>query len=115
MKIAFALLFFLVSSHSALAQPAETYVTSGVGVLCVRFTDIKEAMTAAASGDMAWIKSLDCAKVSENLPVVVIDQLKSTSDFDPWKVRITLPDGRGASVWGPVFAFRKATDTRKKD
>ena len=107
MKIAIVLLSILAFGHCAQAQDAEKYVTSGEGVLCVRFSDLREALKALISGDIAWVRSLDCVKVMEGMPVTVIEQIQSTSDGNPWKVRITLPSGRGASVWGPVFAFKK--------
>lgn len=115
MRLLITIPLVLMSGVYAAAQDGEKYVTSKVGILCVRFTDVREAVKAASSSDEAWLRSLDCVFVPENLPVTVIDQLQSTGDLDPWKVRITLPNGRGASVWGPVFAFKKASAAQKKD
>lgn len=107
MKWLVIILLTLMPGAYAIAQDSEKYVTSEVGILCVRFTDIREAVKAKSSGDDAWLRSLDCVFAPADLPVTVIDRLKSIGYLDPWKVRITLPNGRGASVWGPVFAFKK--------
>lgn len=68
MKIGIVLLSILASSHCAYAQGEEKYVTSGIGVLCVRFSDLREALKAFVSGDMAWVRSLDCVKVGKACP-----------------------------------------------
>ena len=107
MKWILVIAVLLMGSVHAYAQQDEKYVTSNVGILCVRFSDVREAVQAASAGDTNWLKSLGCSRVEAGIPVLKLDELKSTSDLNPWKVRITLPNGEGASVWGPVFAFKR--------
>lgn len=105
MKPMFAAVFLLIAMlDKASAASVPDYVTDNGGMLCQSFTDLPEA--AKAFRDERWLLSLHCRLAGNGLPVIKIEELNSTEYFNPWKVRLLLPDGQGITVWGPAFSFK---------
>lgn len=78
------------------------FKTSTAAVLCVNPFDLKEAV--AALTDEAWLKSLNCWSVPAGIDVIKIEPVEN-SQTEPWKVRLRLPNGTGATLWGYIFSF----------
>jgi hypothetical protein len=78
------------------------FKTGSAAVLCANPFDIKEAV--AAMTDTAWLKSLNCLVVPAGLDVTKIEPAEN-SLTEPWKVRLHLPSGAGATLWGYAFSF----------
>lgn len=78
------------------------FKTADGAVLCASPLDIKEAV--AAMSDPSWLKSLNCVIAPAGLDVIKIEPIEN-SRTEPWKVRLRLPNGAGATLWGYIFSF----------
>jgi hypothetical protein len=82
------------------------FKTSSVAVLCVNPFNLKEALTAVVASDYKWIQSLNCLSLPVGLPVLRV-QPDISSFTEPWQVRVQLPSGEAATLWGYHFSFTK--------
>lgn len=110
--IATALSSFLTSSALAAELSGgdlfnRDYLTSNQAILCLYASDLKEASSAVIAGDENWLKELNCIFAKDKLTVRLIEPtwLGDAKDGRPWKVRVTLPEGRGLTMWGRAYAF----------
>ena len=78
--------------------------TSSIAVLCVNPFNLKEALTAVTASDNKWLQSLNCISLPAGLSAIRI-QPDISSLTEPWQVRVKLPSGEGATLWGYHFSF----------
>lgn len=101
-RLFFACVLFATTPAYAYLWPADVK-TRFHALLCTDPSKLSLAIVAMKRSDDASLTDLGCLRVPKGLSVILIDRFAAPTD--PWQARVTLEDGKAATMWGSVQSF----------